>query len=171
MQPGLNYDEEDEKFIILGNVFEIIESDKSKNVLSRMGFKNRQMCVICIKIFFMSLYFNYEFSKVIYELNNKRKLRKFSKIYEVPTEEQVSEYFSRFDIKQYYDMVNGMLRRYFKPHKVIPDEYIVDATPVECDFNIVKKYIKKEHLEKLGLKWGYSTTKKHFIGFKVTVVL
>ena len=171
MQPGLNYDEEDEKFIILGNVFEIIESDKSKNVLSRMGFKNRQMCVICIKIFFMSLYFNYEVSKVIDELNNKRKLRKFSKIYEVPTEEQVSEYFSRFDIKQYYDMVNGMLRRYFKPHKVIPDEYIVDATPVECDFNIVKKYIKKEHLEKLGLKWGYSTTKKHFIGFKVTVVL
>ena len=34
VQPGLNYDEEDEKFIILGNVFEIIESDKSKNVLS-----------------------------------------------------------------------------------------------------------------------------------------
>ena len=30
MQPGLNYDKEDEKFIILGNVFQIIESKKSK---------------------------------------------------------------------------------------------------------------------------------------------
>ena len=29
----------------------------------------------------------------------------------------------------------------------------------------------KEHLDKLGLKWGFSTTKGHFIGFKVTVVL
>ena len=90
-----------------------------------MGYKNRNMCVICIKIFFMSLFFNYDVSKVIYELNNKRKLRKFSKIYEVPTEEQVSEYFSRFNVIQYYNMVNSLLKMYFKPHKHIPDEYIV----------------------------------------------
>ena len=171
MHPSLNFDEEDEKFIILGKVFEIIESKKSKAILSRMGYKNRNMCVICIKIFFMSLFFNYDVSKVIYELNNKRKLRKFSKIYEVPTEEQVSEYFSRFNVIQYYNMVNSLLKMYFKLHKHIPDEYIVDATPVACDFNIIKKYIKDEHLNKLGLKWGYSTTKKYFIGFKVTVVL
>ena len=171
MLPGLNYDDEDEKFIILGNVFQIIDSKKSKNVLSRMGFKNRDMCIICIKIFFMSLFFNYEVSKVIDELNNKKSLRKFSKISDVPTEEQVSEYFSRFNIIQYYNMVNSVLRRYFKPHKTICDEYIIDATPVACDINIVKKYIKNEHLKKLGLQWGYSTTKKHFIGFKVTVVL
>ena len=53
MHPSLNFDEEDEKFIILGKVFEIIESKKSKAILSRMGYKNRNMCVICIKIFFM----------------------------------------------------------------------------------------------------------------------
>ena len=63
MLPGLNY--EDEKFIILGNVFQIIESEKSKNVLSRMGFKSRDMCIICIKIFFMSLFFDYEVSKLL----------------------------------------------------------------------------------------------------------
>lgn len=34
-----------------------------------------------------------------------------------------------------------------------------------------KHFIPKEHLEKLNLKWGFSTTKGHFIGFKVTVVL
>ena len=112
MHPSLNFDEEDEKFIILGKVFEIIESKKSKAILSRMGYKNRNMCVICIKIFFMSLFFNYDVSKVIYELNNKRKLRKFSKIYEVPTEEQVSEYFSRFNVIQYYNMVNSLLKMY-----------------------------------------------------------
>ena len=57
MLPGLNYDDEDEKFIILGNVFQIIDSKKSKNVLSRMGFKNRGMCIICIKIFFYVIIF------------------------------------------------------------------------------------------------------------------
>ena len=87
---------------------------KIKAILSRMGYKNRNMCVICIKIFFMSLFFNYDVSKVIYELNNKRKLRKFSKIYEVPTEEKVSENFSRFNVIQYYNMVNSLLKMYFK---------------------------------------------------------
>lgn len=154
MLPGLNYHEEDDKFIILGNIFQIIEGQKSKNVMSRMGFKNRNMCVICIKIFFMSLFFDYEVSKVIDELNNKKSLRKFSKISDVPTEEQVSEYFSRFDIIQYYTMVNALLRKYFKPHKIICDEYIIDATPVACDINIAKKYIKNEHLKKTWIEMG-----------------
>jgi len=42
---------------------------------------------------------------------------------------------------------------------------------VECDINHIKQYISPERLEKLKLKWGYSTTKGNFIGFKVTVVL
>ena len=42
---------------------------------------------------------------------------------------------------------------------------------LNTDINVIKQFITQEHLKKLGLKWGYSTTKKHFIGFKVTVVL
>ena len=93
MQPSLNYDDSDEKFILLGRVFEFIENEKTKNILNRSGFRNRSMAVICIKIFFMSLFFNYQMSKVIDELNSKEELRNFAKIYDVPTEHQVSEYF------------------------------------------------------------------------------
>ncbi|AWX32822.1 hypothetical protein AW729_06800 [Methanosphaera sp. BMS] len=48
---------------------------------------------------------------------------------------------------------------------------MIDATPVDVDINTIKKYITKEELEKLNLKWGFSKTKLHYIGFKVTVVL
>ena len=51
------------------------------------------------------------------------------------------------------------------------EEFLVDATPSECDFNIDKKYITKEHLDELKLKWAYSSTKGSYIGFKVSVVL
>ena len=51
MMPGLNYTEVDDKFKILGNVFEYIENEKVKNILSRKGFKKREMDVKCIKIF------------------------------------------------------------------------------------------------------------------------
>ena len=119
----------------------------------------------------MSLFFNYPISKVIDELNNKEELRNFAGISDVPTERQVSEYFSRFDICKFFKFSNSILSTLFKPHKTINDEYIVDATPVACDINVIKQFIKDKKLKKLGLKWGYSTTKKHFIGFKVTAVL
>ena len=171
MQPGLNYKEDDKKFILLGRVFEFIENEKTKNIMSRSGFRNRSMAVICIKIFFMSLFFNYELSRVIDELNDKEELRNFSKIYDVPNEYQVSEYFSRYNIINLFKLANSLLSTFFKPHVNKTDEYIVDATPVACDINVIKQFIKDKHLKKLGLKWGYSTTKKHFIGYKVTIVL
>ena len=43
MMPGLNYAEEDDKFKLLGNVFEYIENEKVKNILSRKGFRKREM--------------------------------------------------------------------------------------------------------------------------------
>ena len=61
--------------------------------------------------------------------------------------------------------------RFNKQNSGTYNRFIADATPSACDFNNDKHFIPKEHLEKLNLKWGFSTTKGHFIGFKVTVVL
>ena len=41
--------------------------------------------------------------------------------------------------------------------------FLVDATPSECDFNIDKKYITKEHPDELKLKRAYSSTKESYI--------
>ena len=56
MYPGLNYKDDDEKFILLGKVFETIDEKNSKDILSRIGFKNRDFGIICIKSF-SCLYF------------------------------------------------------------------------------------------------------------------
>ena len=112
MMPGLNYTDEDDKFKLLGNVFEYIENEKVKNILSLKGFRKREMGVKCIKIFFMSVFFNYEISKVIDELNDKKSLRKFAKINKLPTETQVSEYFTRFNVIQYFEMANSILQHF-----------------------------------------------------------
>lgn len=49
--------------------------------------------------------------------------------------------------------------------------FIVDATPVDLDFNINRKHRSKKYLKKLNLKWSYSSSKKFYIGFKATVVI
>ena len=172
MLPSLNYDSRDPKFNLLGKIFKIIDSKKFKDTSNRKGIKNRQMMVISIKILFMSMYFSYTVSDVVNELNRSSKLRKFAGFSkEIPTAEQIYEYMSRYSAEQYCKIVNSTLMRFNKENRGKYNRFIADATPSACDFNNDKHFIPKEHLEKLNLKWGFSTTKGHFIGFKVTVVL
>ena len=170
MLPSLNYDSRDPKFNLLGKIFKIIDSKKFKDTCNRKGIKNRQMMVN--KILFMSMYFSYTVSDVVNELNRSSKLRKFAGFSkEIPTAEQIYEYMSRYSTEQYCKIVNSTLMRFNKENRGTYNRFIADATPSACDFNNDKHFIPKEHLEKLNLKWGFSTTKGHFIGFKVTVVL
>ena len=172
MLPSLNYDSRDPKFNLLGKIFKIIDSKKFKDTCNRKGIKNRQMMVNSIKILFMSMYFSYTVSDVVNELNRSSKLRKFAGFSkEIPTAEQIYEYMSRYSAEQYCKIVNSTLMRFNKENRGTYNRFIADSTPSACDFNNDKHFIPKEHLEKLNLKWGFSTTKGHFIGFKVTVVL
>ena len=171
MQPGLNYDKHDPKFILLSKVFKFIENEKVKDIYNRNGINNRAKFIIYLKIFFMHIFFNYRISDVVSELNRSFKLRKFAGISEVPDESQVYEYLSRYDPETYCKIVNSILRKFFKPRKRRKDTYITDATPVECDINILRKYISPKHLKKLRLKFGYSNSKGYFVGYKVTMVL
>ena len=54
MLPSLNYDSKDPKYTLLAEIFNIINSKKARNVLSRNGINNRQMVVYSIKILFMA---------------------------------------------------------------------------------------------------------------------
>ena len=78
MLPSLNYDSKDPKYTLLAEIFNIIDSKKARNILSRNGVNNRQMMVYSIKILFMAMYFDYDVSNVINELNRTSKLRKFA---------------------------------------------------------------------------------------------
>ena len=49
--------------------------------------------------------------------------------------------------------------------------FIVDAIPVDLDFNFHRNKKTKEHLKSLNLKWSYSSSKGYYIGFKATVVI
>ena len=89
----------------------------------------------------------------------------------MPSEAQVYEYLSRYSPDQYNNISNSFFKLFLKLNKAHKSDWIVDATPVACDINILKKYVSPEHLEKLNLDMGFSTTKGYYIGFKVTLVL
>ena len=49
--------------------------------------------------------------------------------------------------------------------------FLVDATPVDLDFNFHRNKKTKEYLKTLNLEWSYSSSKGFYIGFKATVVM
>ena len=172
MLPSLNYDSKDPKYSLLSKIFKIIDYKKFRDTCSRKGIKNRQMMIDSMKILFIGMFFDYTVSDVVNELNRSIKLRKFAGFSdEIPTAEQIYEYMSRYSAKQYCQIVNTALMRINKQNRRTYNRFIADATPSACDFNNDKHFIPKEHLEKLNLKWSFSTTKGHYVGFKVTVVL
>ena len=172
MLPGLNYTKRCRKFRLLDKVFINIDDKKNRHIFSENGVKNIEMMIMCIKIVFLSKFYTYPVSRVIYEINIDKRLKRFLKIEnDVPSEAQVYEYLSRYSPDQYNNISNSFFKLFLKLNKTRKSDWIVDATLVACDINILKKYVSPEHLEKLDLDMGFSTTKGYYIGFKVTLVL
>ena len=150
MIASLNYDSKDPKYILLGKILNFTKSKRSLNALSRAGIKNRLEFVKSMKIIFTSMFFSCTISHVVNELNRSGKLRKFMGFKdEIPTIDQVYEILSRYSAEEYCKYANTILNIFNKKNKNSYNTYIVDATPSACDFNIDKKFIKNEHLDKL----------------------
>ena len=171
MKHHLNYSKEDPNYILLGKIFKIIGSRKSKTLMASKGVKNVNMMILSIKIVFIAIFFNTTMEFVVQELKRDLHLRKFFEISDVPDAIQISEFLGRFDSDTYVKIVNSILLN-TKPLKRRGKlTFIVDATPVDLDYNVKRTHRSKKHLEKRNLKWSYSSSYGFYIGFKATIVI
>jgi hypothetical protein len=171
MKHHLNYSKEDPNYILLGKIFKIIGSRKSKTIMTSKGVKNVNMMILSIKIIFTAIFFNTSVEFVVQELKRDKKLKKFFEISDVPDALQISEFLSRFNSDTYIKIVNSILIN-TKPLKRRGKlTFIVDATPVDLDYNVTRKHRSKKYLEKQDLKWSYSSSYGFYIGFKATIVI
>ena len=171
MKHHLNYEKEDDNYIMLGEIFKIIDSKKTEKVIGSYGVKNISMFVLCLKIMFTGMFFGLDINFIVNDLKKLEKLRKFFNIEEVPESSYIYNFFSKFSEEQILKISNRILKIFknFKRRKQMI--YVVDATPVDLDFNVARKKRTKEYLKTLDLKWSYATSKGYYIGFKATVVV
>ena len=120
---------------------------------------------------FTAIFFNTTVEFVVQELKRDEELKKFFEISDVPEARQLSEFLKRFESDTYVKIVNSILLN-VKPLKRRGKlTFIVDATPVDLDYNVTRKHRSKKYLEKQDLKWSYSSSYGFYIGFKATVVI
>jgi hypothetical protein len=161
MQHHLNY-------ILLGK---IIGSRKAMTIMASKGVTKVNFMILSIKIMFTAIFFNTTVEFVVQELKRDEELKKFFEISDVPEARQLSEFLKRFESDAYVKIVNSILLN-VKPLKRRGKlTFIVDATPVDLDYNVTRKHRSKEYLEKQDLKWNYSSSYGFYIGFKATIVI
>jgi len=171
MKHHLNISKEDPNYILLEKIFKIIGSRKARSIIASKGVKNINMMILSIKIIFISTFFNMAVEFVVGELKRDKRLRKFFEIEDVPDVVQVSEFLSRFNAELYVKIVNNILMT-IKPLKRRGKlTFLVDATPIDLDYNIKRKHRSKKYLEKQNLEWSYASSYGFYIGFKATIVI
>ncbi len=139
MKHHLNYSKEDPNYILLEKIFKIIGSRKSRTIITSKGIKNVNMMILSIKIIFTAMLFDIDVEFVVKELKRDKKLRKFFEISDVPEAVQISEFLSRFPPDKYVKIVNNILMTIKPLKKRGKRTFIVDATPVDLDYNIKPK--------------------------------
>ena len=141
-------------------------------ILASKRVKKINMMILSIKTIFTAIFLNTTIEFVVSELKRDKKLRKFFKIEDqIPNAIQVSEFISRFKPNTYVKITNSILMQ-IKPRKKRGKQtFIVDATPIDLDYNIKRKHRSKKHLNKQNLKWSYASSYGFYIGFKATIVI
>ena len=149
---NLNLDKNDPNYIMLNKIFKIIGSRKSKQIFSSNGFKNLKKLDTVIKTQFISMFFDLPLDFVVKNLKNKEELRKYFKINQVLEAQEIYDYFQRNSVENYADSVNSALKAFGNYKRRGKRTFIVDATPINLDFNFNRKKQSKEKLAKINLK-------------------
>ena len=104
-------------------------------------------------------------------MNRKPEVKSFFNVKTVLTVSQVTELIGRFYAEIIEKTMNSILSYLNRNNRVKSHTYLLDATPLDVDYNFNSKKISKENLKNKDPKWSHGTSIGFYIGFKGTFVL
>jgi hypothetical protein len=171
MNIPLNPDLKDPYWNLFSKVIKLIDSRQFQQELARNNLKTIEKHQIMLKIILLSSFFEMYVSDVFNQVENSDKLRKFLKIDEMISLKQLREVYSRGNAEQYLELtlktLNKLQFNKIKDIKTI----LLDSTPLLIDLKFNGKYISKQTCLDKDYKRGYSNSKGHYAGFKMTLAI
>ena len=95
MKHRLNLDIKDPNYTLLKEIFKIMDSRKSSEILASYGFKNLNKQIFCFKIIFIQMVFGLDIPFILKELETKKELQNYFNISEILSADQVYKNFSQ----------------------------------------------------------------------------
>ena len=170
MDTPLIIDEKDPKWMLLGKILAIVSSRRVKQEMAKYGIAPVNMAGVMLKVVLIAMFFGLDISYVVEELNNRIELRRFAKMCEIPETKKIYRFASRFSEKQFVGLISGTLSA-ICVKRGRNGVILVDSTDISLDLNWLRKKIKKADLEEKEFKWGYSSSKGYYIGYKLTLAI
>ena len=171
MKIPLIVEETDPKWILLGQILNIFDSRPIKQQLARQGMKPVPRAALMLRVVLVAMFFSQELSYVLEELTTRRTLRTFVRVPVVPTPSQLYSFLGKFTATQVLELVLGVLTTFCPPRQRGRSTLLVDSTEIRVDLNWFRKKYTKRALEAREFQWGYSASKGHYIGYKLTLVV
>lgn len=81
MKHRLNLDIKNPNYTLLKEIFKIMDSRKTFEILASFGFKNLNKQIFVFKIIFISMFFDLDIPSILNELKSKKELRKITLIF------------------------------------------------------------------------------------------
>ena len=171
MEPPLILDISDPKWKLFAGIIKIFETRKTRKIISRCGIKPLGKAVIIIKIVLLSMFFSCEIAYIVDELKNRKRLRQFLNIEEILDADEIYRFLSEFDPDQFMEMTLKILNSICGGRDRKRTTIIIDSTDVCVDINWFRNTYKKSDLENRDFKWAYSSSKGHYLGFKLILAI
>lgn len=156
MMHGLNFDETDSNYMLLNEIFKIIGSRESKQIMSRNGLKPLNKVISLVKTVILAAYFECSISFVVDELKSKSELRKGLNFDIVLEAQEIYDRLSKVNPEQLENTVNSILNKLRNDYSRGRRTFIIDATPRRFEYLIlkVKKFLKNHWRIKIMLGLG-----------------
>ena len=172
MNSPLIVDPADSKWLLLDQALAVTTSRRAKQEMAKHGITPVTNTGSILRPLLIAIFFSVDITYVIEELQKRGDLRHFAHIDRIPTADEVSRFLSRIDELRCIALINALLRtRCRKPKRRTTRTFIIDGSAIPLDLNLFKKKIRKKDLETKEYRWGYSTTRGYYIGFKLTLVV
>lgn len=171
MEPPLILDISDPKWKLFAGIIKIFETRKTRKIISRCGIKPLGKAVQILKIVLLSMFFSCEVAYIVDELKNRKRLRQFLNIKEIPDADEIYRFLSEFDPDQFMEMALKILNSICGGRGQRKTTIIIDSTDVCVDINWFRNTYKKSDLENRDFKWAFSSSKGHYLGFKLILAI
>ena len=171
MKIPLIVEEKDPKWILLDQILKVFDSRPVKQQLARQGMTPVPRAALMLRIVLVAMFFAQELSYVLGELTNRCTLRSFARVAAVPTPPQLYSFLGRFTASQFLEVVLGILNAFCTPRQRGRSTILVDSTEIQVDLNWFRKKYTKRALAVRDFKWGFSPSKGHYIGYKLSLIV
>jgi hypothetical protein len=140
MYPPLIVDRNDPKWLLLEQVLLITTSRRTKQELAKHRITPVTMAGTVIRTILISMFFSVDCAYVVGELRKRTGLRKFARIADVPSVDDVYRFLSSFDEEQFVSFVSGVLNSLCTTrNRRRARTILIDSSAITLDLNWFKK--------------------------------